>query len=244
MKILIIEDDNTINDLLKELLEKDYLITQAFSGTEGLRLVQEENFDLILLDIMLPGISGKSFIQEAKKVINCPIIVISALSDINQRIEVLEMGADDYITKPFDNREVMARVGVQLRKHQTLNNDEILSVNNTTYDAFSHTVYVDDKALNLTVKELEMLVLFLRNPNRVITKAALYETVWKETYYGDDNTLSVHVSRIRKTLNDARAHRWKPSKKCIESWGNFVLRKDIPTRSILSCYHIEPCFIL
>ncbi|AMC92588.1 hypothetical protein AOC36_00835 [Erysipelothrix larvae] len=206
MNILIVEDDNEINQLLFELLSPHYTITQAYSGTEALRLIESDSFDCVLLDLMLPGLSGAEVIQQARLLTTSPFIIISALSDVSNRVNLLELGADDYITKPFDNREVLARVQVQLRKRSPKEVlPEVIRVNNVTYHEASRTFFCDDAPLTLTLKEQELLVFMMRAPNRVFTKATLYEQIWEDTYYGDDNTLSVHISRLRKTLADHNA---------------------------------------
>ena len=205
MKILVVEDDNDINQLLYDILSDTYETTQAYSGTEAIRILNTETFNLILLDLMLPGLTGQDVISRVREYSSCPIIVISALTDINNMVHVLDLGADDYINKPFDNREVLARVTVQLRKHNigiTPPEEETIALGSLTYSSTSHQILCNTTPLDLTQKELELLLLFMRNPNRVFTKAHLYESVWNDDYYGDDNTLSVHISHIRKHLSD------------------------------------------
>ncbi len=199
-KILIVEDDNAINGLLADLLD-EYEITQAFAGSEAKRILEEKNFDLILLDLMLPGISGEALIAWARQSKQTPIIVITARSEAAVLSSVLEAGANDYIAKPFNTVEVLARVRNQLREVNTADSQSGLrKVGKITMDEEKHTVTFEGKILDLTQKEYELLKCFLQHPQKVFTKANLYETVWQEPYFGDDNTVMVHVSRLRKKL--------------------------------------------
>ncbi|GAA3013253.1 response regulator transcription factor [Tetragenococcus solitarius] len=197
-KILIVEDDNNINNLLNDLLESDYKITQAFAGSEARRLLLEESFDLILLDLMLPGVSGEELIAEIRAKKTTPIIVITAKNDPAVLSEVFDTGANDYIAKPFNTVEVIARIKNQLRRYS---NDEtgksILTVGKIKMNDERHEVYYQDQPLLLTQKEYALLKCFLAHPKKVFTKANLYETIWQEPYFGDDNTVTVHISRLR-----------------------------------------------
>lgn len=205
--ILIIEDDNDINLLLNDLLKSEYNVTSAFSGTEGLLIFSSsaEKFDLILLDLMLPGKNGEEVIQEIRKTSSIPIIVITAKGDTQTLVSVLEIGADDYISKPFDTREVKARVKSHLRKSQSPNSiteNEVLSFENLRIDLSSRELFANDIPITLTQKEFDLLVLFVSEPKRVFTKEILYTIVWGDAYYGDDNTINVHISRLRSKLKE------------------------------------------
>lgn len=197
-KILVVEDDNNINNLLNDLLEADYDVTQAFAGSEAKRLLMEENFDLILLDLMLPGLSGEELIAEIRLTNATPIIVITAKNDPSVLSEVFEAGANDYIAKPFNTVEVLARIKNQLRSRITEEADSsVLKVGKIEMNDETHEVYYQDQLLTLTQKEYELLKCFLQHPKKVFTKANLYETIWQEPYFGDDNTITVHISRLR-----------------------------------------------
>lgn len=201
-KILIIEDDNTINELLFDLLNNTYTITQAYAGSEGKRLVETTSFDLILLDLMLPGITGEELIKQVREKSEVPIIVITAKAEVDVLANVLKLGANDYIAKPFNTVEVLARIEAQLRDHKKESfPKEILTSGPITMDDEIHQVSIHNHIVPLTQKEYELLKCFLKHPKRVFTKANLYETVWQEDYLGDDNTISVHVSRLRTKLN-------------------------------------------
>ncbi|AXH99216.1 DNA-binding response regulator [Sporosarcina sp. PTS2304] len=201
-RILLIEDDPEISKLLSVILTTESIETiSAYSGTEGLLQLQAARFDLIILDLMLPGKSGEELIEEIRAESSIPIIVISAKVDIEDKVNVLKMGADDYITKPFHPQEVLARVEVQLRKS---NLHQLATTNIVWRELTLHTdklaVSLGEQELQLTNAEFDILSLFMKNPERAFSKKSIYEEIWKGTYFGDDNTISVHVSNIRKKL--------------------------------------------
>jgi len=198
-KLLIVEDDDHINQLLGELLEKTYDLEQAFSGTEAKRLFKNGTYDLILLDLMLPGLSGQDLIKEIRKDSNVPIIVITAKSEMSVLAEVLKLGANDYIAKPFHNVEVQARIESLLKntRRNSKKKEEVLEAAGIEMNLQTHNVLFKGHEIDLKLKEFDLLKCFLENPRKVFTKANLYETVWKEPYYGDDNTIAVHISRLR-----------------------------------------------
>ncbi len=202
-KILIVEDDNDINSLVKETLaQAGHDCVQAYSGTEGLLYAKAEDFSLILLDLMLPGISGEELLKEIKKLKNIPVIVMSAKDSIDTKIELLITGAEDYITKPFDIKELQARVSVQLRRFSPEGSPstERLSFEELTLDSVSMTVFVKDNALELTKHEYKIMELFLKNPDKVFSKQSIYDYAWDDYYIGEDKTINVHISNIRKKL--------------------------------------------
>lgn len=200
--ILIIEDDQEISQLLQVILKKLGIhAVAAYSGTEGLLQLQRRSYDLILLDLMLPGKSGEELIQEIRERSTVPIIVISAKVDIENKVDVLKMGADDYITKPFNSKEVAARIEVQLRKSSTLSSQ----TRENTWRGLSinpdkHTVSLKNEILHVTNAEFDMLYLLISHPERAFSKREIYERIWQGTYLGDDNTISVHVSNLRKKM--------------------------------------------
>ena len=201
-RVLVIEDDQEINKLLNMILTKSGMISvQAYSGTEGLLNLENNTYDLILLDLMLPGISGEEFIKKIREKSLIPIIVISAKVDIADKIQVLKMGADDYITKPFNQQEVLARVEVQLRKaseHSSQTKGKVWRDLNINLE--SQTVSLKNKTLQLTKAEFDILLLFVNHPERAFSKKKIYEEIWTGPYLGDDNTISVHVSNLRKKI--------------------------------------------
>ncbi|KFN93157.1 response regulator transcription factor [Tetragenococcus muriaticus] len=202
-KILVVEDDNNINHLLNDLLEADYQVTQAFAGSEAKRLLISEEFDLILLDLMLPGISGEQLIADIRSKKSTPIIVITAKNDPTVLSDVFDAGANDYIAKPFNTVEVTARIKNQLRARIGNDMEEtVFTVGNIKLNDDTHEVYYQDQLLSLTQKEYELLKCFLTHPKKVFTKANLYETIWQEPYFGDDNTIMVHISRLRNKFQE------------------------------------------
>lgn len=203
-RILIIEDDQEISMLLSVILAKSNLQTVvAYSGTEGLLQLENNTFDLILLDLMLPGKSGEELIQMIREKSLIPIIVISAKVDIENKVKVLKMGADDYITKPFNQEEVIARVEVQLRKASVhLQRTVEMQWRGLKIHIEKRSATLNEKELQLTNAEFDILTLFLNKPEHAFSKRKIYESIWKGTYYGDDNTISVHVSNLRKKISE------------------------------------------
>ncbi len=202
MKILVIEDDKEINKLLTDFLTKNgYEITSAVEGKTASSIIKSEQFDLMLTDLMLPYKSGEILIKELRETSDCPVIVISAKSMLETRLEVLRLGADDYIIKPFDLNEVLVRIEVVLRRSGiTAQKQDTLSHCGLTLFLSENTVKYNDKNISLTAKELQLLQLFLSNPRKTFTKANLYESVWNDVYYYEDNTVNVHISNLRNKL--------------------------------------------
>ena len=204
-KILVVEDDEDIHNLIKSILEKErYEIISAYSGTEALLLIENNDIDLILLDLMLPGLTGEELI---KKLTDIPIIVISAKISSEDKVNVLSGGANDYITKPFDANELLARVKVQLRinkKEQNLN----LMYKDMVLDKATHILYIKKEKINLTKTEYVILKQLLLNPKQIITKTKLiqilneYNKINPETQIYDENSLKVHISNIRRKIRN------------------------------------------
>ncbi|MBC8530355.1 response regulator transcription factor [Christensenellaceae bacterium NSJ-53] len=202
-KILVVEDDGDINVLLQRILTREgYLVSAAYSGSEAKLLLDGQSFDLVLLDLMLPGLTGEALIRELRKKFVMPVIVVSARSGLEDKMELLRLGADDYITKPFEAGEVLARVEAQLRRYRMFSPapQEALVFKNLKLDLVNHTASVSDKPLSLTAREFEILALLMRSPERVYTRENLYEQVWNGAYLGEDNTVNVHISNIRQKL--------------------------------------------
>lgn len=206
-QILIIEDDQDINQMIHEYLgNQGYSCTQAFSGSEGNLLFSMKPFDLILLDLMLPGMTGEELIPLfAGKV---PVIVLSAKSDLDSKIQLLGAGADDYICKPFELPELLARIQVQLRKRQSasvdMNQDETLSYKEWQMNLTTHEMTAAGELIELTSHEFLIMELFLRNPKKVFTKQMIYEYAWDEEYLAEDKTINVHISNIRSKLKKSQ----------------------------------------
>lgn len=200
--ILIVEDDNDINNLIYQTLTKSgYECKQAFSGTEGIMLFDMQDFELVILDLMLPGMSGEDVLNKMKQNKNIPVIIMSAKDDIDSKIDLLSAGAEDYITKPFDIKELVARVKVQLRRfsNEPISNEQI-QYKELFYDKDAMVLRVNGKALELTKQELKIMELFLMNPDKVFSKQSIYDYAWDDYYMGEDKTINVHISNIRKKI--------------------------------------------
>lgn len=208
-KILVVEDESDINNLICSILENNgYRTRAAFSGTEALMCTENEEWHMILLDLMIPGISGEEAIVKIREITKAPIIVISAKTTKKTKLELLGKGADDFICKPFDPDEMVARVCSNLRRYlefssgkETKNN--ILCYKDICLNTESKEVKVDKQSIILTAREYYILELLLTNPNKVYSKANIFESVWGEEYLGDDNTVNVHMSRLRNKLLSA-----------------------------------------
>lgn len=196
--ILVVEDDTDIHNLIKEVLLKEkYRVLDAYSGTEGLSIIEKENIDLILLDLMLPGLSGEEVIKKTK---NIPIIVISAKISKEDKVNVLLSGANDYITKPFAKEELLARVKVQLRLNEGKVQSKELRYEELFLDEDTHILYVKDEKVYLTKTEYAILKQLILNPKQVVTKTRLLELISEDTLDCDENSLKVHISNIRKKI--------------------------------------------
>lgn len=206
IKILIIEDDSKISKMLQTLLMKNNYDTEtAFSGTEAILLLEKNSFDLILLDLMLPGLSGEEVLKRITKEYETPVICISAKDDLNTKIQLIQNGADDYITKPFNNEELIVRIGAVLRrvnKNLTNNNTKVFKFKNLILDSENRSVHIDNQSIELTVKEYSILELLITSPKKVFTKQNIFESIWSEEYVVDERAVTVHVSNLRNKLND------------------------------------------
>ena len=202
--IAIIEDEPDIRRILRDFLEKNgCTVSEAADGLAASELLADGRFDLILMDLMLPNISGERLIAELRKHSDTPVIVISARSMLETRLEVLRLGADDYILKPFDLNEVLVRMEVVLRRTGRAEFPDTLSFGGITLYPAENRVCCGDKPIPLTAKEFQLLLLFMEHPQKVYSKANLYESVWNEEYCYEDNTVSVHVSNLRSKLKKA-----------------------------------------
>lgn len=200
--ILIIEDDTDINNLLYEALTKaGYVCTQAFSGTEGLLYIEQDTFALVLLDLMLPGKNGESLLPLIKQKQSVPVIVVSAKDSLDSKVTLLTSGAEDYITKPFEIQELIARVGVQIRRSfETEQKIEDLKYKDLSLHAASFSAIVNGNEIMLTKQEFKIMELLLSHPQRVFSKQDIYNYAWDDIYMGEDKTINVHISNIRKKI--------------------------------------------
>lgn len=198
--ILIIEDDKDINEMLTKLLiNNNFIVQNAYSGTEGV-LVHNDSIDLILLDLMLPGKNGEEIIKELKEKNNVPVIVMSAIQDTNKKVDLFDLGANDYITKPFNNDELIARIKVQLRDNKAFCN--VLKFKDIELNKINFTVKCNEKTVSFTKKEFELLKLLMQNANQTLTKSMIFDNIWNDENSADDNTLNVHISKIKNKLKE------------------------------------------
>ncbi len=213
--ILIVEDNIDIHNFIKEVLEKEnYHVLDSYSGTETLMVLERKQVDLILLDLMLPGLNGEEII---KKFNHIPIIVISAKASPEDKVNALLMGANDYLTKPFSTEELLARIQVQLRmkrNHKDHIKNQKITYNQMVLDQENHTVYIGKEQIYLTKTEYAIMKQLLINPNRVVTKSNLLDLISEDTLDCDENSLKVHISNMRKKIRKVT------QKEYIESvWG-------------------------
>lgn len=203
--ILVVEDDADINRLLCKILQdQGYDVRPAFSGSEAMLWAEKYDYDLVLLDLMLPGLTGEEFIARIRGRRTMPIIVLSAKVGVESRVNVLRLGADDFIPKPFDNNEVLARVEAQLRRYKQFSSpgeeNRVLRFGDLAVDRDAVSLTVGGVHVALTAREFSILALLMSAPNKVFTRAQIYERVWGEEFFGDDNTVNVHVSNLRAKL--------------------------------------------
>lgn len=217
LKILIVDDDTNICELLRLYLEKEgYDTLICNDGEAAVKMAKDDQPDLVLLDIMLPKLDGWQVCREIRKTSDVPIIMITAKSETFDKILGLELGADDYVSKPFDAKEVVARVRAVLRRSI---NDDVTSVKEVKYDKLcvnltNYELIVDGKQIDTPPKELELIYHLASNPNRVYTRDQLLDEVWGFDYYGDSRTVDVHVKRLREKLENV-SDKW-----CLKTvWG-------------------------
>lgn len=199
-KILIIDDDVYIGDMLEEILTKEgYAVARAYSGTEALLCISGEKPDLVLLDLMLPGLKGEEVLPRIKGI---PVIVVSARTGIEDKVDLLMGGAADYVTKPFDTKELLARIVVQFRKASGAGENKVLTFGELSLHMDTHEAEINGKEIRLTRTEFAILKLLMMNPAQVITKSLLLERISEDTPDCTENSLKMHISNLRKKLRD------------------------------------------
>jgi two-component system alkaline phosphatase synthesis response regulator PhoP len=204
-KILVIEDDKDIVELLRHYMEKEnFVLRSASDGFSGLKMARAENFDLIILDIMLPEMDGFEVCKELrkdKKTESVPLIMLTAKTEETDKVVGLELGADDYVTKPFSPKELLARVKALLRRVERKSEEEkVYNYGKLTLDLSRHEILLDNKLVKLTSKEFALLECLLRNKGRVLSRDHLMDEVWGYDYYGGMRTVDVHVRRLREKI--------------------------------------------
>ena len=205
-RILIVEDEESFSDPLSYSLRKEgYEVAVADTGTDGLRIFSAHGADLVLLDLMLPGMSGTEVCREIRRTSSVPVIMLTAKDDEFDKVLGLELGADDYVTKPYSSRELLARIKAVLRRGQDTaeaEEDTTLTAGGIMMDVERHVVQVHGTEVALPLKEFELLEMLLRNVVRVLTRGQLIDRVWGANYVGDTKTLDVHVKRLRAKIED------------------------------------------
>ena len=201
--ILIVEDDNDINYMLKEFLEQHgYETAQAFSGTEALLSIKGRAPEAVVLDLMLPGMAGEGVLAAIKEEYpQIAVVVSSAKDSVNDRVSLLRAGADDYVVKPFDTEELLARLEAVLRRRGGKCAEKVLEYKDIRMQQEDFLVLVDGQEVALTKREYLILELLMGNPGKVFTKNNIYESVWNEEFLGEDNAVNVHISNIRQKLS-------------------------------------------
>ncbi len=200
--ILIVDDEKEIRELLRLYIEKDgYTVLQAENGSAAIKLVDSAQIDLAVIDIMMPELDGYQLIKALRERGNLPIIVVSAKIQNHEKILGLDLGADDYVTKPFDPLEVVARIRARLRRaNSTDSGSVLLNVGMLNLDLSACTLYSSSESIPVTATEFNLMKLFMQNPGRVFTKQQIYEAAWQEDSIVDDNTVMVAISKLRGKL--------------------------------------------
>ena len=210
--VLIVEDQETLSEPLAFLLRKEgFDVIIAPDGPTGLREFSQHEISIVLLDLMLPGMSGTEVCKKLRQSSTVPIIMVTARDTEMDKIVGLELGADDYVTKPYSARELIARIRAVLRRGRGTSgpdqfDDEILEVGNVRMDVERHSVWVNSKEINMPLKEFDLLEYLMRNEGRVLTRGQLIDRVWGLDYVGDTKTLDVHVKRLRSKVEDDPSH--------------------------------------
>lgn len=206
-KILIIEDDKSISDMIKNYLEKEgFIIETAYDGEEGIDKFKEDEYDLVMLDLMMPKLDGMETLKLIREISLVPVLIMSAKdSDLDKALG-LGFGADDYISKPFSMIEICARIKAAIRRatkySEVGKKENKVKVGSLEVDLDNYLVIKEGKQIQLTSKEFDILKLFIKNPKRVFTKGDIYKFVWNDEYYGDENVINVHMRRLREKIED------------------------------------------
>jgi DNA-binding response OmpR family regulator len=222
-RILIVEDEVEIANFLRRgLLMEGFQVTIAADGSRGLAAARDEPHDLVILDLMLPGIDGLEVARRLRAASDVPIIMLTARDKVENRVEGLESGADDYLVKPFAFEELLARVRVQLRRRQNERQNEVLRFANLTLDTAAHELRVADRRVELTAKEYELLELFMRHPQQVLTREVIYDRVWGYDFGGESNIIEVYVRYLRQKLEGDGSSRLIQTVRGV----GYILRED------------------
>ena len=199
-KILVVEDDTTINQVICEFLkENHYEVTPVFDGAEALREFEEKSFDLIILDVMLPSMSGLDVLKEIRKTSQVPVMMLTALDDEYTQLVSFNHLISDYVTKPFDPDELLARIKVILKRY-SINSSNIITIKDVVFDGDKYEIRYKDQKIHLPLKQFELAFELAKNPNQIFTREQLIEKIWGMDYDGFDRTVDVHIKRVRENL--------------------------------------------
>ncbi|MDD3243704.1 MAG: response regulator transcription factor [Eubacteriales bacterium] len=212
LRVLVVDDDENINKLISLYAEKEgYQAISVFDGSEAAKLVHTQHYDLIVLDIMLPGLSGWDVCREIRKKDNTPIIMLTAKGETFDKVLGLELGADDYMVKPFEPQELVARMRAILRRSQPAEEEstDVLRFDELIINHVDYTVRYRGQSMELPPKEMELLYFLAARPNKVFTREQLLEQVWGFDYFGDSRTVDVHIKRLREKLGDTDGLNWQ-----------------------------------
>ena len=208
-KILVVEDEKDIAELERDYLEANgYEVEIALDGKSGLDRALESDFDLVILDVMLPGIDGFEVCRQIRKSKECPVLMVSAKKDEIDKIRGLGLGADDYITKPFSPSELVARVTAHISRYERLTSkgeepvNYVINIGNLSIDKNARRVFINDEEVSLTNKEFDLLVFLASNPNVVFSKDTIFDKIWGLDAIGETSTVTVHINRIREKIED------------------------------------------
>ena len=203
-KLLIVDDEFNIRHVVKEYaLANNHDIDEADNGADALRKVAQTDYDVIILDIMMPKMDGFTACREIKKVKDVPIIILSARQEEYDKLKGIELGVDDYVIKPFSPKELMARINVVIGRHKSASNT-ILAFGGLSVDEAARNVYIDEIRINLTPKEFDLLLYQIKHKNVALSREVLLENVWNYTFFGDDRTVDTHIKMLRHSLRHYR----------------------------------------
>ena len=204
MKLLIVDDEKLIREVIEEYAKNEgYETTQAENGEIALNIILNENIDLVILDIMMPRLDGLAFLKEMKKIKDIPVIILSARNEEYDKLMGFDLQADDYMTKPFSPKELMARIKAVLKRYgQNLN--DMFIYEGLKIDFKAHSVYIDEKEIKLTPKEYELLIYFMQNENIALSREVLLNKIWGYDFFGEDRTVDTHIKMLRNNLGKYR----------------------------------------
>ena len=203
MQVLIVDDESLIREVIKEYLNLENIeYLEAENGEEAVRLAKENNFDVIIMDIMMPKMDGYQAVKEIRKFSNVPFIMLSARNEEYDKLTCFDIGVDDYVTKPFSPRELIARIKAVTKRNKT--SEEIIKYDGLEINTLAHEVTVDNEQVFLTPKEYDLLLYLIANKNIVVTRENLLENIWGYDFYGDDRTVDTHIKNLRNNLGPYR----------------------------------------